>query len=726
MGDGSPRRGRSRVGGIILMWIIGPLLVLGLLAVGLVHNPPTAVLLDLVQRQFNARTGYNLSFDESSTIKLWPNGEIDLKGVEIRRPALYPTIGGLIADARLVSARFDLMSLVVGPRAIDAIEIHEANFTLHEADMRLLRNNLAASANAGAPPVKIRSLRLDDAYLTYHIRPPNPAFALTELEVALNNVDREGVEKLAGRFAFKEEPVTFTGTAKAASGGDGVDLVVSLDSEKAKAALEGVAGGSGGDDLFNGEALVRLVEAGSALRWFGAGLEKDHPALAGAMTLTGPMTLRRNEVRLRDVLFKSALADGRGEVTADFSGSRAKLTGRVDWERLDLEGIAQPVRGPQALAVVSRAATQSQGLVIPSLWEELQTYLKSIEETGAAPRAASIQPRREDEAAAAPSRGAVPLPTRRPAIDLSFLDVVDFEITHKATRLKYNGFELGDVQADTALEAGRLAVRLKDALFASGRWTGAFDVDARATQPNLALKLTGTGVEAQRLQQATIGQSTLTGRGDVRADLEAKGRYAEQLVKSLSGTINVDIGEGRLVGYDLKAILTEFWKQWRYDTRRRTPFKKIGARVRVDKGVIETIGYASLRGGEAELDSRGTVSLVAQSLNQRIRARLAWPPNQLPLPARISGPWSSPKVSVDWGIFSVSPGFVDLPPGLRGEPGAEGRASFAPGPSAAATMPENVARDIDRVLGKPEVAAKVPAKLRETLEVLATRRGGVN
>jgi hypothetical protein len=344
MGDGSPRRGRSRVGGIILLWIIGPLLVLGLLAVGLVHNPPTAALLDLVQRQFNARTGYNLSFDESSTIKLWPNGEIDLKGVEIRRPALYPTIGGLIADARLVSARFDLMSLVVGPRAIDAIEIHEANFTLHEADMRLLRNNLAASANAGAPPVKIRSLRLDDAYLTYHIRPPNPAFALTELEVALNNVGREGVEKFEGRFAFKEEPVSFTGTAKAASGGDGVDLVVSLDSEKAKAALEGVAGGSGGDDLFNGEALVRLVEAGPALRWFGAGLEKDHPALAGAMTLTGPMTLRRNEVRLRDVLFKSALADGRGEVTADLSGSRAKLTGRVDWERLDLEGIAQSVR----------------------------------------------------------------------------------------------------------------------------------------------------------------------------------------------------------------------------------------------------------------------------------------------------------------------------------------------------------------------------------------------
>ena len=716
MGDGSPRQGRSRVGRFILLWIIGLLLVVGLLAVGLVRNPPTEALLDLVQRQFNAHTGYNLTFDASSTIQLWPTGEIDLRGVEIRRPALDPTIGGLIADARLVSARFDLMSLVVGPRVIDAVEVREANFTLHEADVRLLRNNLAANANAGAPAVAVRTVRLDDAYLTYHVRLPNPAFALTQLEMVLNEVGRKGVEKFEGRFAFKEEPVTFTGSAKAASSGDGFDLVVSLDSEKATAALEGVAGG---DDLFNGEGLVRLVQAGPALRWFGAGLKRDHPALAGAMTLTGPMTLRRNEVRLREVLFKSALADGRGEVTADFSGARTKLTGRVNWNRLDLEGIAQPVRGPQSLAVVSRAAPQSEGLVIPSLWEELQTYLKSVEETGAAPRAAAIQPRRD-------SQGAVPLPTRRPPVDLSFLTMVDLEMAHKAARLRYNGFELDDVEAETELVAGRLAVRLKDALFASGRWSGAFDVDARSPRPNLALKLRGTGVEAQRLQRATLGQSTLTGRGDVRADLEARGKDVEQLLKSLTGTVNVDIGEGRLVGYDLKAILTQFWKRWTYDRRRRTPFNKIGARVRLDKGVIETIGYASLRGGEAELDSRGTVSLVAQSLNQRIRARLAWPPNQLPLPARISGPWSSPKVSVDWGIFSVSPGFVDLPPGLRGEPGAEGRASFAPGSSAAATMPENVARDIDRVLGKPEVAAKVPAKLRETLEVLATRRGGVN
>ena len=730
MSGGSPRQGRSRVGGFILMWIIGPLVVLGLLVIGLVRNPPTESLLELVQHQFRTRTGYDLSFDASSTIKLWPKGEIDLKGVEIRRPALYPTIGGLIADARSVSARFDLITLIVGPRAIDAIDIREANFTLHEADVRLLRTNLAAYANPGAPPVTVRALTLNDAYVTYHVKPPNPAFALTELEAVFSDIGRAGVENFTGRFAFKEEPVTFTGSAKTSARRDGVDLTLSLDSEKATAALEGVASqGERDGDFFNGEALVRLPEAGPALRWFGVGLEKDHPALAGAMTLTGPVTLKQNVIRFRDVLFKSALADGRGEVTADFSGARAKLTGQVDWDRVDLEGIAQPVRGPQSLAVVSRTTSrQPEGLVIPSLWDELQDYLRSVQETGAAPRSASLQPRRESDAPVSRRRRAVPLPLRRPAVDLSFLEMVDLNVMHTAERLTYNGFELGDIKLDTELEAGRLAVRLKEALFASGRWTGTFDVDARPAQPNLTLKLSGTGIEAAGLQQAAIGRSTLEGRGDIRADLEAKGQDAERLVKSLSGTIKIDIGEGRLVGYDLKAILTQFWKRWTYDTRRRTPFNKIGARVRLDKGVINTIGYASLRGGEAELDSRGTVSLVAQSLNQRIRARLAWPPNQLPLPARISGPWSSPKVGIDWGIFSLRPGFVDLPPGLRaaslGEPGAEHRAAFAPGP--AATVPNDVARDINRVLSKQDVAAKLPPKLRNTLEALVTKRDGTN
>ena len=69
MSGGSPRQGRSRVGGFILMWIIGPLVVLGLLVIGLVRNPPTESLLELVQHQFRTRTGYDLSFDASSTIK---------------------------------------------------------------------------------------------------------------------------------------------------------------------------------------------------------------------------------------------------------------------------------------------------------------------------------------------------------------------------------------------------------------------------------------------------------------------------------------------------------------------------------------------------------------------------------------------------------------------------------------------------------------------------------
>jgi len=730
MSEGGPQHRRSRAGGIILMWVIGPIAVLCLLAVGIVRNPPTEALLDLVQNQFNKRTGYKLAFDAGSTIKLWPNGEIDLKRVEIRRPALYPTIGGLVADAKTVRARFDLMALVFGPRAIEAIDIEEATVTLHEADVRLLRANLAATANPGAPPVTLTRLNVVDGLFSYHIKPPNAAFTLADFTAELTELGRDGVEKIESRFAFNEQPVTVSGNAKRLSRGDGVDLTLAVTSERATIALEGVAGQNAETgELFSGEALVQLTEAGPALRWLGIGPEKDHPALAGPMTLTGPVRLGRQAVQFTDVLFKSALADGKGEVRAVITEGRPKLTGSVDWDRLDLEGIADPVRGPRSLAVVSRqAGVQPQGLVIPSLWEELQDYLKSMEETGAAPRAATIEAPRPDTASNTRLRrfGLAASSTRPPALDLSFLKAFDVDVAHTAKRLSYNGFDLADVAVDTRLEGGRLALVLKDARFASGHWNGTFNADVRPAQPNLSLELNATGIEAQRLQQATVGQSSLTGRGDVRAKLDASGRDAEQIVKTLTGSIKIDIGEGNLVGYDLKAILTQFWRRWSYDTRRRTPFNKVDARVRLDKGVVETIGYASLRGGEAELDSRGTVSLVAKSLNQRIRARLVWPPNQLPLPARISGPWSSPKVNVDWGIFSVRPGFFDLPPGLRGEPGAEGRSALAAAPAVGRTMPADLAQDIDRVLAQRDVAERLPAKLRETLRSLRAQRRATN
>ena len=207
MGDGSPRHRRSRVGGIFLMWIIGPILVMGILAVGLVRNPPTDALLDYVRQQFNQRTGYTLTFDAGSTIKLWPTGEIDLKGVEIRRPALYPTIGGLIGDAKAISVRFDLLALVIGPRAIESIDIEAPTITAHEADVRLLRNILAAPANAGEPGVMVRRLTVTDGLVTYHVKPPNPAFTLSDVVAEFTNLGGEGVEKFESRMAFNEEPV---------------------------------------------------------------------------------------------------------------------------------------------------------------------------------------------------------------------------------------------------------------------------------------------------------------------------------------------------------------------------------------------------------------------------------------------------------------------------------------------------------------------------------------
>ncbi len=431
MSEGGPRQRRSRAGRMILMWIIGPIAVLGLLAVGIVRNPPTEALLELVQNQFNQRTGYKLAFDAGSTIKLWPNGEIDLKRVEIRRPALYPTIGGLIADAKEVRARFDLMALVFGPRAIDAIDIEEATVTLHEVDVRLLRANLAATANPSAPPVKLTRLTVVDGFFTYHVKPPNAAVTLADISAELTELGREGVEKIESRFAYNEQPVTVSGNAKRISRGAGVDLNLSVTSERATMALEGVAGQNAETgEVFSGEALVQLKEAGPALRWLGIGPDKDHPALAGPMTLTGPVRVGRQAVQFTDVLFKSALADGKGAVRAEFNEGRAKLSGRVAWDRLDLEGIAEPVPGPRSLSVVSRqAGVEAQGLVIPSLWEELQDYLRAMEATGAAPQAATIEAPPPDASANARLRGfgLSASRVRPPTLDLSFLTAFDMD-----------------------------------------------------------------------------------------------------------------------------------------------------------------------------------------------------------------------------------------------------------------------------------------------------------
>ena len=136
----------------------------------------------------------------------------------------------------------------------------------------------------------------------------------------------------------------------------------------------------------------------------------------------------------------------------------------------------------------------------------------------------------------------------------------------------------------------------------------------------------------------------------------------------------------------------------------------------------ECLGHLQRAGGidleaftrHVEVDTNGWVSLWARRLNQRVRARLAPPPSQPPIPVRISGLWSKPVIKLDFGLFSLAPDRYELPFAIDPLPASARTRGLAP--SVAPSMPAELQAKLRATLQDPAKAQSIPTKLRNRLE----------
>ena len=141
--------------------------------------------------------------------------------------------------------------------------------------------------------------------------------------------------------------------------------------------------------------------------------------------------------------------------------------------------------------------------------------------------------------------------------------------------------------------------------------------------------------------------------------------------------------------FDVRRMIFEWWKSWKFDLAMRTSFERLDAQYDIRKGILRSQPGLAMGGSEVEINSEGTVNVPKKSLNQEIRVKAIPPPTAFPIPVRISGDWAKPSVGVDWwGLFSAGPG-VGGPQALAASP---------------EPAPENVQTAIRRVL-----AADLPA-----------------
>ncbi|HXF55359.1 MAG TPA: AsmA-like C-terminal region-containing protein [Hyphomicrobiaceae bacterium] len=236
-------------------------------------------------------------------------------------------------------------------------------------------------------------------------------------------------------------------------------------------------------------------------------------------------------------------------------------------------------------------------------------------------------------------------------LDLSVEPILGVDMRVSAERVTLGEVELGRSAATITFREGRLIADLAQLELAGGSGSGQIRADFTGYYPKAALRLKLDEVDLGRIVSAAKGRALVQGSGNVVADLAASGAISYDLVRTLSGRINIKAQNGKL-GLDLKgaAIAAQSGesKAWEAALSGSTPYDQLDLRLVVREGVVMS-ETAELMAGDAVWSATGLISLPAGRMDVRLArgskvgsARSSGEAASAN-PIEVRGPWSRPE-----------------------------------------------------------------------------------
>lgn len=238
--------------------------------------------------------------------------------------------------------------------------------------------------------------------------------------------------------------------------------------------------------------------------------------------------------------------------------------------------------------------------------------------------------------------------------------------------LARGSFEVGEIKVGGAqLQSLSAGISVSDAVarFAplrarlyGGQYEGDIRLDMRPAVPQLSMDEHMKGIDIARLMKEYADSERLTGTGNLDAKLSASGSNGDALLKTLTGTIALNLEDGAVQGVDIWYAIAQaqslIQKQQLADTvdQKRTAFDAFHASANLVNGVATTrdleIASQLLR-----ITGGGTTNLVAGTLDYKVTATvLKVPPGaeggtdqlvRATIPVTITGTLDAPKVRPD-------------------------------------------------------------------------------
>ncbi|MEH6743328.1 AsmA family protein [Hyphomonas sp.] len=374
---------------------------------------------------------------------------------------------------------------------------------------------------------------------------------------------------------------------------------------------------------------------------------KGAVSLAGDGTVNGDLSVASD--RMRDLLRTAEVDLASGDTLQAFavSGTAAGSFESIMLNNLDLSLDDLTGTGKAGLDLSGTPPRITGDLTLPTL--DLTPFMGEPDQSQ-------------------PSQGIQPWSDE--PLDLSSLKSVNADLNLKVGTLTVGEIVLTDTVMAVDLTNGLLTADLSQFKAFNGDWLGKLTVDARPATPKVNFNMQGQNVAVSNLLGTLAGFDSLTGTGQFKVSAQSTGTSIDQIMQAIDGEVSTNLSDGVIKGLNVAALVrsASSLKQAlatgsiqnlnfgeALSKNAETDFSSFNTVLKVNDGVAN-VDVMKLLSPVLGIDGTGQINLAGQSMDLRLATSVDKSAqgqgsviqlNGIPVPVRISGAWTNPKVTPD-------------------------------------------------------------------------------
>jgi len=253
-------------------------------------------------------------------------------------------------------------------------------------------------------------------------------------------------------------------------------------------------------------------------------------------------------------------------------------------------------------------------------------------------------------------------------IDTAGFKDVELRGKLRSDEISLNHFRARKFAADITIGQSKITVSPLTAQLYGGSLVGDMNLAVQEL-PRISVRQSLKGVQVGQMLASTTNK--LVGTGDIDLDISAQGSNIGELLNSLNGSVSVALSHGSLSGFDLRRVMADGKAELGTANVERiipanfgdkTDYSDLKALFNLENGkasckdfemnspFIRTAGEGYIDFGSGNLDYR--LNATVSSVINRRTARDLIEYRGVTVPIRVSGPYSSPSIAINFAAAS--------------------------------------------------------------------------